>query len=539
MKQYIITIIFALCLASCSQHSKHWETLTKAESLMVEKPDSALIVLRGMDTTQLRSTEEMALYALLYTQAEDKNYIDSKDAAMIQTAVNFYKDSKDGYHKMLSYYYLARIEQNRMDYSKAIVNLLEAEKVARNIDEQFYLGLIYRSCTDVYDKVYNNVESLYYAKRSHDSFKKSEREEYTLWAFWRLGCAYHNANDYKECIAIMQQVSETTKHDGNEELYIEALKSKALSHLALHEYNDVLSIYDVLKRIDSFEMRIDDYQNLGLAYIGIGDDNNAKLCMNEVIASDSTLQWLSYEINKRLGNYKEALYALENEHMFQDDILGKSLNQNVTDAVTDYHNSEKEKLEKKISYERNILYLLIVVIILTSAFVAIVVYYRYSFQKKNIEHNMILAESLSENLIAKEKMIGQLFKQQFETIGELCHTYYEFHNTYEEKSKIHAKVMSIISDLRKDKQTLTKLEEYVNTYNNTLMQKFRKVNPSIVKSESDNLLFLYIVAGFSSRTISVLFDESLSVIYNRKARLKKRIIESNCEYKEEFLEHFV
>lgn len=100
MKQYIITFILALCMASCSHHSTHWKTLTKAESLMVEKPDSALIILRGLDTTQLRSTEEMALYALLYTQAEDKNYIDSKDAAMIQTAVNFYKDSKDKYHRI-------------------------------------------------------------------------------------------------------------------------------------------------------------------------------------------------------------------------------------------------------------------------------------------------------------------------------------------------------------------------------------------------------------------------------------------------------
>ena len=45
---------------------------------MVEKPDSALIILRGLDTTQLRSTEEMALYALLYTQTEDKTILTRK-----------------------------------------------------------------------------------------------------------------------------------------------------------------------------------------------------------------------------------------------------------------------------------------------------------------------------------------------------------------------------------------------------------------------------------------------------------------------------
>lgn len=78
MKQYIITIILALCLGSCGQHSKHWETLAQVESYIEESPDSALIIQREMDTTQLYSTEEMALYALLYTQTEDKNYIDSK-----------------------------------------------------------------------------------------------------------------------------------------------------------------------------------------------------------------------------------------------------------------------------------------------------------------------------------------------------------------------------------------------------------------------------------------------------------------------------
>lgn len=59
MKQYIITIIFALCLASCRQHSKHWGTLAQVESFMEERPDSALTILQGIDTTQLHSSEDI------------------------------------------------------------------------------------------------------------------------------------------------------------------------------------------------------------------------------------------------------------------------------------------------------------------------------------------------------------------------------------------------------------------------------------------------------------------------------------------------
>ena len=42
MKQYIITIILALCLGSCGQDSKHWEMLARVEPYIEESPDSAL-----------------------------------------------------------------------------------------------------------------------------------------------------------------------------------------------------------------------------------------------------------------------------------------------------------------------------------------------------------------------------------------------------------------------------------------------------------------------------------------------------------------
>ena len=65
MKQYIITIIFALCLASCSQHSKHWDTLAQVESYIEENPDSALSVLQGIEVDDLSGSEEKAKHALL------------------------------------------------------------------------------------------------------------------------------------------------------------------------------------------------------------------------------------------------------------------------------------------------------------------------------------------------------------------------------------------------------------------------------------------------------------------------------------------
>ena len=115
-------------MGGCS-HSN--PTLTSVEQLMDERPDSALAILQGMDTLTLKSSEEKALYSLLSVQTRYKNHVDVQDTAQIQAAVDFYADSKDDYHKMLAYYYLARVEENLHKYALGIVNLLKAEAVAK------------------------------------------------------------------------------------------------------------------------------------------------------------------------------------------------------------------------------------------------------------------------------------------------------------------------------------------------------------------------------------------------------------------------
>ena len=60
---YILAILFGL--ASCTPHSKHWETLMQVETFIVQRPDSALAVLERIDAEELSSKEEKAKHALL------------------------------------------------------------------------------------------------------------------------------------------------------------------------------------------------------------------------------------------------------------------------------------------------------------------------------------------------------------------------------------------------------------------------------------------------------------------------------------------
>lgn len=86
MKHFYFTFLLVICLTSCNSHSTHWDTLSQVESYIEERPDSALVVLGQINTAELSDKAEKAKYAVLYTQAIDKNFIDERDLKLISEA---------------------------------------------------------------------------------------------------------------------------------------------------------------------------------------------------------------------------------------------------------------------------------------------------------------------------------------------------------------------------------------------------------------------------------------------------------------------
>ena len=108
--------------------------------MMHDHPDSTLAILEAFPQDSLFTDEQRALYALLLTQARDKNYIDETCDSIVKIAVSFYATFNNKARLMMSLYYLARIQYNMGDYSRSIVNYDKAEKIAASIDDKFYLG---------------------------------------------------------------------------------------------------------------------------------------------------------------------------------------------------------------------------------------------------------------------------------------------------------------------------------------------------------------------------------------------------------------
>ena len=152
---YIIVIIAHLFLNCSCQSADIKQKLDTAESLMIERPDSSLSILNGIDISQTASCRNRARFALLLTQARDKNYIDETDISLINTAKMYYEESDNVRYKFLSYYYYGRILYNNGDYTHAMIAYTQAEDMLNELNDNYLAGLLYSEIGSIYRIYYD------------------------------------------------------------------------------------------------------------------------------------------------------------------------------------------------------------------------------------------------------------------------------------------------------------------------------------------------------------------------------------------------
>ena len=132
--------------------------------------------------------------------------------------------------------------------------------------------------------------------------------------------------------------------------------------------------------------------------------------------------------------------------------------------------------------------------------------------------------------------LRDLFRHEYTVVDRLCSAYYESGDSKYDKQRVVREVEGIINKLSRDTSHLQQLQVHADRYTDGLCTAFRKDFPKL--KEPDYRLFLYLVLGFSARSISLLLSEKIDVIYNRKSRLKAKIKDSDAEDKKKYLAIF-
>lgn len=359
MNRFVIMfLLMSFLLVSCDNRQTK-SLLQDVETYIQERPDSALRVLRKVDSLTLNTKALRARYSVLFAMALDKNYIDTTALSILEPTVAYYEKFGSPKDKMLSYYYLGRIYSNRKDYPNAVIFYSQALRESSEYD-YYHRGLIYAASADAYNASFNDEEELRNTILAYECFEKIGDKDLDL-SLYKVAQAYHN----------------NERFDVADSLYSLVYSGKdSTSRLALYAMEDLVSndLYqekqDVERDLELLEYVAEHRGNLSLesyyeyAYLLLlaGKESEAENILSQLSnreANGKTME-IRYRIAECKGQNEEALALLKSMLSHQNDVVKKKLAQSVFKAQSDYYRLTAEVSEQKstIANQRSVIILI-------------------------------------------------------------------------------------------------------------------------------------------------------------------------------------
>lgn len=533
---WVLVIAFITgAVFSCTDNSEAEKRLTSAEALMNQHPDSALAILQGIDRSSLSSGKEKARYALLMSQALDKNYIDTTTFDILQPAIDYYIDKGTPDEKLTTFYYQGRIYQNKGDEDNAMLSFINAREITGVTDTLTFAhllvaqGVLYLRQYKTTDFVENNLE----AAKLYGAIGRHTLE---IGSYAKALNGYVTMNDRHAADSVMSICIPLTREypDGEASLF------PAISGYTI-DFGSPDDIKAFLDNYGDFELDRDAAMDFARGYSKIGELDKAWDMITSVSPGAHPADSLKYatvklDILERQGKYEEAFdlyrdYSAMLER-YQKDLLTQDL------LFSDKkHQLEVDVLQERTQKERFVWIALGVILLL-------IIIYQMWVRKLRIEHenDLLKIQTLQQNLFESgqkqneaQERIKKLFQTRFHLLDGLASSYFESKETGQEQKRIFAEVKESINNFSSD-ETITELTEIVNGYNNGLMDRFKADFPKLSKSRFRFALYLF--CGFSLPSISIFTGMELRNVYVHKSRLKSVISGSDSPYKAEYLRYF-
>ena len=418
MKYYCIYIIgIILCLTSCTQHSKHWETLKQVDSFIEERPDSALTVLQGIDKKALSGKKEEAKHALLLSMALDKNVIDRTDFEVLQPAIDYYENHGTATDKLRTLYYEGRIFTNQNDHASAIIRFNQALSIGKTSEDIRTKARIHFAQANIYNKLYQFDKYVEENKQAAEYFKEAG----LLNSY--ANCLIRIINGY-----ILLKDNEKTEH------HIQLFKSiqNSISPKREKDFYNIYLIHRINNGIkEEITSALNEYlrnvpekewDNLSLAhaYYTLEDYKKAYSCLQNYHPSLNIKQEIRYyavaaQVFQQLNMAAKALGAYQNYSNMRDSI-DLSIYAQATHFIEEHHKQELEILQNKAAHSKIVSVAVIVILVLS--IICIGIYVRFKMNQKEKEKYRLHCLQIEQ----ERDNLTQLLDTQKEKLNEEAQT---------------------------------------------------------------------------------------------------------------------
>ncbi|MBQ9476190.1 MAG: hypothetical protein IJU63_00195 [Bacteroidales bacterium] len=175
VNQCIIFLCVLLCACGGAQEARRVRAgLDDVASYINDRPDSALAVLRGIDSESLLSRKDRARAALLHSIALDKCYVDITSDSILAPALAYYRHHGSANQRLKARYYRAVLARNAGDRDTQMAWLVEAERFIPRARDPEMAGFVYAAKRELYLDLLDTENAYENALKAVTAFRDSK-----------------------------------------------------------------------------------------------------------------------------------------------------------------------------------------------------------------------------------------------------------------------------------------------------------------------------------------------------------------------------
>ncbi|WP_303187061.1 tetratricopeptide repeat protein [Phocaeicola coprocola] len=550
----IITATAAVLSLGIYQKRTHQinASLLQIEQLMYERPDSAWKILQHMPSISQLRKEEQALHALLFTQAQYKNYIPVKSDSLLRIAEAYYRTSNDSLHKAWTLFYLAQYYRDSDEKEKALSYFQQANIASRNIENnqfKFLLNLHWAGLLTNEDAYEKGIEKYQTANR-YAILLKDTLKQINLYGKWGWCCLLKEEDERADSLFNVGLTLSATTKDRIYDKYL--LNRLSLTARERKDYKRALELVNRSLSLakDSTEL-YPLWNNKGEILLEMNQYDSAHFYLSKdtrdydpYFKATHYLNWSIYE--EKIKNLPKALEYSKRYAELLDTIYQKRLESKVVNLQHKYDYSLIQSENKLLKIKRQRLYISLTAICMAVLTVAVIFFYKRREEKRKLAEQMRSKDDLmkemrlqlqektidlhaaQEKIIEKETALDKELSQREKMRSEysskeaamrkeiLRHSEIirkmEQLNKMSQQDKIQSRSV-VLSDEEQDN-----LAEVINICYNNFTDRLWKKFPTLTKA--DISLCCLIKIGISNSNMLYLLDTSKVALKKRKNRLK-------------------
>lgn len=529
---YMLLFTFSLYGCNVEMSQKVNETLYQAENCMEEFPDSALSLLQHISHPEDLKGKAQADYALLYSQACDKNQISITNDSLIRIAVRYYEDKDEDFNAAKSYFYQGCVYRNANQDAMAIEAYLKAlDKMPKgkphklwmqiyfNLGERYRYQNLYGSSMEMFQKCLGASKELkdssllFFPYRViANAYLFTEKSDSALIYYQKaLAISQYIHNDFWES-AILDDISNTYLYKGD------TLKAEQFIRASIEKDKSASSLY-LRSKFLCYRNELDSAKELLL----VG-------CQSNSLYIKTNCYNLLYEIEKKLQNHFYAYAYNDSFNLYRDSIEILKRHQEIQNLHIK-HAIELQKGEEKRKEENIYWIICFIFMMLLSGSLCLYLYLKKKYKEYLLRKRILTLNDQNQTIsnYLEQKLGKEILLQETITAfkREKLQRGIDTFNVSPWKEKLNEAEKQIKSGdyIRPDEQRL--LYQELDVSFKEFIAGITEIYPKM--SREDVYYCILSSQNYKSRTIMYCMSSSGGALRTRKNRLKKNMAEDTFQ----------